>query len=311
MTEAPSRVAITSTLCFRPFARIADTRLLGKRVAGASKRRKHHLLEHSPGRRLAALRPLRHHRFHLAGRRAIARARDPPRGIEVAHAVAKLLVELRDTFRGLIHEDHRAAMPCEPPGRAHLVIPGESALRVVREIHVVRRISIDEIRSLEWNRFKVAHGEIPGPKHRAIAREVPRIRDLLVRAERHVEPAGSVEAAQAVVAGSIQKVEQARRFGALALPCCQQLVEALPVLVEQRLIVLERYCDLQAAAKPGVERDQVRVDIVQKRPGRREPEHHGETATERLDEPPAGVRFPERFEMWKLPALPAGPLQRR
>jgi len=55
----------------------------------------------------------------------------------------------------------------------------------------------------------------------------------------------------------------------------------------------------------------VRVGIIQKGLRRREAERNGQPAAERLDEAAMLVRRPQLPQMWDLPALAAGPLQRR
>jgi hypothetical protein len=55
----------------------------------------------------------------------------------------------------------------------------------------------------------------------------------------------------------------------------------------------------------------VRVDVVQEGPLGPEAEGHGQAAAEWFDQPPVGVRAPQRLENRDLPALAAGPFQRR
>lgn len=79
--------------------------------------------------------------------------------MEVAHPVAKILVEIRDSLRGLVHDDDRPAMAREPLGCAHLVVPRKPTLRILPKINVVRWVSIDEIRSLERDLLEFADRE--------------------------------------------------------------------------------------------------------------------------------------------------------
>ena len=69
-------------------------------------------------------------------------------------------------------------------------------------------------------------------RRRAVDRSEP------VAAERDVEFTGLIEPAQSVEAGSIQVVEEEGRFGALAQPAVEELVEARAMCVEQPLVVV-------------------------------------------------------------------------
>ncbi len=104
-------------------------------------------------------------------------------------------------------------------------------------------------------------------------------------AERHVELAAAVEAAEAVVAGPIQVVEEAGRFLRVGLTGAQQRVEAIAMLVEEVLVPLHRDRDAQAALEPAVEVDQMLIGVVQQRALRPQSQRDGQTAAERLDQP--------------------------
>ena len=121
----------------------------------------------SPGRMQIA------RRQHLAGARAIARAGDPPRRVEIAQLVAERAVQVDDPRRRLVHEHDRPGVRREARGRAHLVVPREAAPRVVRERHVIRRIGVDEVAVVERDRLDVAvreHPRAPAPRARRRSR---------------------------------------------------------------------------------------------------------------------------------------------
>ena len=71
--------------------------------------------------------------------------------------------------------------------------------------------------------------------------------DRAVTPDRHVELSARVDPEQPVVAGPVQEVEEAGRLGALALAGAQQRVVAVAMRVVERLVVLERQLDPQAA----------------------------------------------------------------
>jgi hypothetical protein len=74
------------------------------------------------------------------------------------------------------------------------------------------------------------------------------------------------------------------------------------VLVVQPFAILNHEIDLEAELEPAIEVDEMRVGVVQERALRHEPERHGETAAEWLDESPAAMRFPKRPNVRNLPA---------
>src|SRR6185436_6211453 len=109
--------------------------------------------------------------------------------------------------------------------------------------------------------------------------------DALVAAERHVELALLIEAAEPVVAGPVQVIEERGGLEAMPLSRSEQVVEPIAALVEKRAIVLQRQPDPQALLQPAIERDKVRVRVVEQRPVRQQPERDGQAAAKRLDEP--------------------------
>ena len=154
--------------------------------------------------------------------------------------------------------------------------------------------------------------EFEAREHRLVLGEVRAVVDLLVAAERHVEAALAVESTQAVVSGSIQVVEQRRRFRRVALAGLQQLVEALTRRVVRRRFILHRERDPQPPTEPSVEIDHMWIDVIQQRRRGHQSQCDREPAAKRLDEPamPDGGPTVGR-SMRNLPSFPAGPLQRR
>jgi hypothetical protein len=181
----------------------------------------------------------------------------------------------------------------------------------VRELDVVGGIGVDEIIAPEFHVFDVDSAQFPIREQLGVSTEVPHVADGLVATERHVEDALLIEAAEAVVAGAIQVVEERRRLLRAAPPLRQQLVEARAMRVEQTRVVFHREIDPQPALNPSVEVDQVGVGVVQERALRQEPERHRQPSAEGLDQSTMAVRFPERPKVGHLPALATGPLQRR
>src|SRR5215469_5723284 len=112
---------------------------------------------------------------------------------------------------------------CEP----YLLVPAEVLPRVLSELDIVGRISVDEISFGELDRFKVATTEGPFRKCASIGEKILAIQDAPVFSKRHVEASKRVEAAQSVVTGSIQIVEQCRCFLGLRLLRFDQFVESV------------------------------------------------------------------------------------
>ncbi len=165
--------------------------------------------------------------------------------------------------------------------------------------------------AIDRHRFDVTVRERPAREDVAIGRETACVADTGVTAERHVEPAISVETTQPVETRAIQVIEQGRRFSALTLPAREQSVELLTMAVEQRLVVLHREIDAQSLLEPPVKVDEMLVGIVEQRTTGQQPERHGKSATERFDETSPGVRFPQGPQIRHLPPLSARPLQWR
>src|SRR5579875_740643 len=114
----------------------------------------------------------------------------------------------------------------EPLCEALLVVPGKAAGGVRRELDVVRRIGVDKIAAANLHAFEIAVREFVWREHTAVRLEVLAVRRLFVAPEGHVEKAARVEAAQTVIAGTVEIIEQRRSLGALAAGLANQFVEA-------------------------------------------------------------------------------------
>ena len=137
-------------------------------------------------------------------------------------------------------------MPGQPFRCSLLIAPGKTSLAVGREFNVVRRIGIDEVVGLETQLLKVNVAEIPITQPGLILIKVICIRQPgRVRTEWNVECTASVEAAEAVEAGSIQVVKQLRCFAAGLLVDSDEIVEAFSVFVIDRFVIpgLNGYCE--------------------------------------------------------------------
>ncbi len=110
-------------------------------------------------------------------------------------------------------EPNGPAMLGQPLRQADLIIPSEIFFGILREVHVIRGISIDEIRRRKRKGFKVFAADPPAGKDFPIQTKVGGVVEAGVVAERNVITAAPVETAQAVKAGAIEVVEKARGLG--------------------------------------------------------------------------------------------------
>ncbi len=188
-------------------------------------------------------------------------------------------------------------MAGQQPCRAHLVVPRKPARAVRRELYIIRRISVDKISRLEFQCLNIPIAERPLPKQPRILREISRIVDRFVSAERHIEIATLVETTQTVETGAIQVVEQLRAFLTVRLAIANQLIEALAVLIEEFLVIAHREAHLQAVLHVAIEVNQVGIDVVQQRRSRLQSQHNRKPTAKRFDVPAGCVFFPDRLEL--------------
>ena len=130
-------------------------------------------------------------------------------------------------------------------------------------------------------------------------------------AEGDVELAPAVEAAEAVVTGAIEVVEELRRLAGLGFAEGDELVEARAMAVIRLGVVLHLDVDGEAAGEPAVEVDVVGVEVVEQGLAGPQPERDGEPAGQRLDEAAMAVLAPVLAQLRQEPALAAGPLEGR
>src|SRR5262252_8654017 len=131
---------------------------------------------------------------------------------QLAYGVPELSIERADPRRELIHQDDRARMRRKRLRRTHLIVPGKTALRVGREVDVVRRIRIDEVVRLKCQDPEIAGRELPRGEGVTVRVEASRVVDLLVLPEWRVELAVAIEPAEPVVRRPVHVVEEFRGF---------------------------------------------------------------------------------------------------
>src|SRR5437763_16772467 len=136
-------------------------------------------------------------------------------------------------------------MTRQPFHGAHLIFPRKTARVVRRELYIIRRIGVDEIIRLELDRLNISIAELPAPEDRGIVRKVARVVNCFVGAKRDIEIAGSIEAAKAIKASSVQIVEQLGTFFALRFAVANQAVESVGMAIEEFLIVARGDVHLQ------------------------------------------------------------------
>src|SRR5207249_11882765 len=115
---------------------------------------------------------------------------------------------VNNSLGSLIRKNERPLVPRQPCRRAHLFIPAEHLLRVLRELNIVWRISIDKIVTVQRHTLEVAAREFPIFEHLPVGAEIADVIDPLVSAERHIELSTLIKPAQAVKTGPIQVIKQ-------------------------------------------------------------------------------------------------------
>jgi hypothetical protein len=240
---------------------------------------------------------LRFNRQHLACGSPIAGATDPPWSIKIRQLKPKILIQLDDSRCRLIRNYYRPRMSGEQPRGAHLIVPRKTARAVSRELYIIRRISVDKIFRLNLQTLNIFITEPPLPENCRIVREIRRVVNGFVSAERHVEVAALIETAQTVEARAIQIVEQLRAFPGVRLAVPNQPVEPVAVFIEKFLVVAHRDMHPQAVLQVTIEIDEVRVDVVEQRFLWLQAEHDCKAAAKRLHVSPVSVRFPDRLEI--------------
>lgn len=106
-------------------------------------------------------------------------------------------------------------MPRKPFRGSHLVVPGETSRTVAGELDVIRRISVNEGVRRERQRIEIAANKNPVLQHRFVRPEIYGVSNRAMFAKGHIELAAPIEATKSIETGSIEIVEQFRRFLAL------------------------------------------------------------------------------------------------
>src|SRR5439155_12338590 len=141
----------------------------------------------------------------------ISSATDAPRRIQETELETERFIKRDDSICGLVGENHRPLMPRQPLGSPDLIVPGEGFLGILCELHVIRRVGINEILRSQWRHFEIPFHELPVRENLPVRGEVAEIVDALVLAERDIELAAAVEPAEAVESGAVEVIKQ---------PCC-------------------------------------------------------------------------------------------
>src|SRR5437867_8114694 len=146
------------------------------------------------------------------------------------------------------------------------------------------------------------------PKQVSIDLEVAGVINCLVLSERHVEFAALIEAATTVETGAIKIVEELSRLRILRAVFFDKLIEALAMRIEEFRVVTGFDLQRKSASKLFVEINEMRIQVIQERALRFQPQRHSQPATERLDVTTLCVLPPERVDVWNQPTLSASPL---
>lgn len=209
----------------------------------------------------------------------------------------------------MIGEDDRPLVLGKPFHEALLVRPMKAARRVLGEVDIIRRVSVDEITRLRSQVREVSQGELPGREQGRELGEVAPIVDDLIPSEGDVEVALLVEAAEPVEASTVEVVEELCGFGRLGLLLRDELVEAGAVLVIDLSGVRGLDLDGEALLYLEVKVDQVRVAVIEQGLLWSQAERDRETACEGLHQAAGLGLFPEGLQVREEPALAACPLQ--
>lgn len=200
-------------------------------------------------------------------------------------------------------------MSGKPVRETHLVVPGKSTGTIGREWHIIRRISVDEVVVRQFEVCKAAVRERPAVEGVAVGSKVPCVCDLPIAAKWDVEVTFTVEAAETIVSGAIQVVEDARRLLRLGLPGVGKLVEALSLPIVEVAIVRHLDIDHQTALEPFVKVDQMWIAIVEQGHGWLQAQRYRHAADKRLDKALVGVLLPAVVERRNKPTLAARPFE--
>ncbi len=248
---------------------------------------------------------------YLSRSGAVAVATDSSRRSEEPQIKPQSCVKIDNTLRCLIRKQHRPAVLRQQLGRAHLIVPGKSTGAVGCELNIVWRIGVDEIVRLDRKPREIFVREFPATKQSSVGVKVSCVIDPLVLAKRDVEFTAAIEATQAIETSAVQIIEELRRFLRPSRTILDELVEARAMRVEKLSVVASIDSQRQTATNLPVEIDQMRIDVTQQSSLRLQSKRDCQPAAEWLNVTTIAVLSPNRLDMWKQPALAAGPLQWR
>ena len=146
--------------------------------------------------------------------------------------------------------------------RSNLIVPGKTAGSVACELHVVRRIRIDEVVRHNGQQANVLASESPVLEDSWKLREVSCISDGLVTAKWNIEFAALIKPAKPVEASAIEIVEKLGRFPALPFSVFDQFVEASAMPIERLLFISHLDCWLETSSQLSVEIYEVSIDVI-------------------------------------------------
>lgn len=201
-------------------------------------------------------------------------------------------------------------MARKPFGKTNLIIPPEALLGIASELNIVGWIGVHEVVDRQGHSLEVTVGKVPIPQQRHVIQKVGRVRDPLVPPEGDVELALPIEAAEAVIAGTVQVVEEFRGLSGVMCSTSYDRIKPFPVLIVDHGIVCDRHCYLEAASQPRVEVYGVLVDVVKECRFGHQAKGYGKSAAEGFDEAALLERLPQGFEVRDKPSLATCPFQR-
>src|SRR2546428_10324022 len=129
----------------------------------------------------------------------------------------------------------------------NLIVPIEPIFSILRELDIVGWISINKIICFKRYSIKAGICEVPVTQDCLVSLEVSFIVNRRVLSEWHIEFTAAIESTKAVIACTIQIVEERRGFLRGRFASSQQVVESLSVIVETGLIVAHFNRDVQTS----------------------------------------------------------------
>src|SRR6185369_8341110 len=119
----------------------------------------------------------------------------------------------------------------------------------------------------------------------------------IVSTERHVEIPAFIKPAETVEARPVQVVKQLCALFGKRLSLASQMVEAIPMLVEEFFVIAHGQVHLQPLLHVTIKIDEVRIHVVEQRLLRLQTEHYRKSTAKRFHVTTVRVRFPDRLEL--------------